>query len=88
MTLLDVVRECPPSSPGLNAVEGVWRLSRERIEAIEPPEFEDRAAFPVHLRRCVAWLNDCKGEHMLMLCTKQKVRARDVQANEGAKTEW
>ena len=88
MALLDVVRECPPSSPGLNAVEGVWRLSRERIEAIESPEFEDRAAFLVHLRWCVAWLNDCKGEHMMMLCINQKVRARDVQANEGAKTEW
>ena len=88
MTLLDVVRECPPSSPGLNAIEGVWRLLRERIEAIEPQEFEDRDASLVHLRRCVAWLNACKGEHMMMLCINQKVRARDVQANEGAKTEW
>ena len=88
MTFLDVVRDCPPSSPVLNAIEGVWRLLRERIEAIESQEFEDRAASGVHLRRCVAWLNDCKGEHMLMLCTNQKVRARGVQANEGAKTEW
>ena len=88
MTFLDVVRDCPPSSPGLNAIEGMWSLLREGIEAIESQEFEDRAASGVHLRRCVAWLNDCKGEHMLMFCTSQKVRARDVQANEGAKTGW
>ena len=84
MTLLDVLRGCPPSSRGLNAIDGVWRLLRERIEAIEPQEFEDTAASLVHLRRCVAWLNDCKGEHMMMLCINQKVRAGDVQANEVA----
>ena len=59
-----------------------------RIEATTLQVFEDRASFLVHLRQCVAWLNDCRGEHMLMLCISQKVRARDVQANEGAKTEW
>ena len=82
------MRDCPPSSPSLNAIEGVWRLLRERIEAIELHEFEDRAAFLIHLRRCVAWLDDCKGQHKPMLSINQKVRARDVQANEGAKIEW
>ena len=84
----NVVRDFPPSSPDLNAVEGVWRLLRERIEATEPLAFEDRATFLVRLRRCVTWLNDDKAEHVLTLCTNQKVRAKHVQANSGAKTEW
>ena len=78
----------PKSSPDLNAIEGVWRFLRERIDATAPTVIETRPEFLVRLRRCVAWLNEHRREHMLYLCTNQKERAADVQKLGGAKTKW
>lgn len=82
------VEDFPKSSADLNAIEGVWRLLKERLSDTEPEEFESRADFLVRLRRAVAWLNSNRAEHMLYLCTNQKERAQDVLDLLGAKTKW
>ena len=59
-----------------------------RLEATQPEEFEDRAAFLVRLRRCVRWLNDNQQAEALTRCRNQKDRAKDVLFLLGAKTKW
>jgi hypothetical protein len=83
-----VVKEFPKCSPDLNAIEGQWATLRQRLQATEPEDFEDRAAFLVRVRRCVTWLNDNKGDEARKMCTNQKERARDVRLLLGAKTKW
>ena len=83
-----LMEDFPKSSPDLNAIEGWWRILRERLEATAPEAIEGRADFVSRLRRTVAWLNDNKWEDGLVLCTNQKVRAREVQKLKGAKTKW
>ena len=78
----------PRSSPDLNAIEGVWNLFRQRLEATQPSEIERRAAFLARLRRCVTWLNVHESETMLKLCTNQKERAQDVSDLRGTRTKW
>eukprot|EP00974_Lingulodinium_polyedra_P114498 11085695-Lingulodinium_polyedra.AAC.1 len=41
----------PKHSPDLNAIEGWWRVLRQRLEQTAPEEFEDRDAFLLRLRR-------------------------------------
>eukprot|EP00974_Lingulodinium_polyedra_P011223 1083658-Lingulodinium_polyedra.AAC.1 len=62
----------PKHSPDLNAIEGWWRVLRERLEQTAPEEFEDRDAFLLRLKRTVKWLNDHRWEEGLALCTNQK----------------
>jgi hypothetical protein len=83
-----VVSGHPKSSPDLNAIEGVWRLLKERLEATEPEGVETRAEFLARLRRSVNWLNEHKEEDMLNMCTNQKVRAKEVLERGGAKCSW
>ena len=84
----DVVEEHPKYSPDLNAIEGWWRVLRERLEQTEPEEMEGREAFIARLRRTVLWLNMHRSAHGLYLCTHQKERAGDVEKLLGAKTKW
>eukprot|EP00973_Karenia_brevis_P022192 3054071-Karenia_brevis.AAC.1 len=67
-----VVEDFPKSSPDLNAIEGMWKIVRERMYAMEPDEFESRADFLARLRRAVHWLNDNNWDHQLYLCCNQK----------------
>ena len=83
-----VIEAFPKSSPDLNAIEGVWNLLRQRLEATQPEEFESRSDFLARLRRCAHWLNDNQAEAMLHLCNNQKQRATDVLQLMGAKTKW
>ena len=83
-----VETEFPKYSPDLNAIEGWWRVLRERLEHTEPEEFEGREAFLVRLRRTVKWLNDQKSDDGFVLCTNQKERADDVKDLGGGKTKW
>ena len=73
-----VVGHYPKCSPDLNAIEGWWRILRERLEQSEPEESESRVDFIVRLRRTVHWLNRNRWEQGLRLCTNQKERAADV----------
>ena len=70
-----VVEDHPKYSPDLNAIEGWWRVLRERLEQTEPAEFEGREAFSTRLRRTVLWLNMHRSADGLYLCTNQKERA-------------
>ena len=83
-----IVDKYPKHSPDLNAIEGCWKILRDRLQATEPKTFESRAAFLVRLRRTVVWLNDNNGEHIRKLCTNQRERALDVKLVTGAKTKW
>ena len=80
-----VVKNFPKHSPDLNAIEGWWRVLRERLEMTAPEEMETRARFLLRLRRTVSWLN----AHMLdNVSRNQKARAADVLQLEGARTKW
>ena len=70
-----VVEDHPKYSPDLNAIEGWWRVLRERLEQTEPADFEGREAFITRLRRTVLWLNMHRSADGLYLCTNQKERA-------------
>ena len=83
-----VVQRHPKYSPDLNAIEGWWRVLRERLEQAAPEELETRDAFVARLRRTVNWLNEHRWEQGLKLCTNQKERAADVNLLLGAKTKW
>ena len=80
----DVVKKHTKYSPDLNAIEGWWRVLRERLEQTAPQEYESREAFIARLRRTVHWLNDNRWQEGLKLCTNQKERAADVISLGGA----
>ena len=83
-----VVERHPKYSPDLNAIEGWWRVLRDRLEQAAPEEVETREAFIARLRRTVSWLNVHRWEQGLRLCTNKKERAADVILLKGAKTKW
>ena len=72
----------------MNAIEGWWKLLRQRLEVTEPEEFEGRAAFLVRLGRAATWLNSNRWAQVLQLCTNQKQFALEVIALSGAKSRW
>ena len=78
----------PELSPGLNAIEGWWRVLQQRLHLTAPVSLEPRPAFLARLRRTVTWLNDNAREHGRKLCTNQKERARAVKRLGGARCKW
>ncbi len=83
-----VLKDYPPYSPDLNAIEGWWRRLRQRLEQTAPTEHECRADFLKRLRRTVNRMNvHCRAEGR-KLCRNQKERANDVLALKGAKCKW
>ena len=78
----------PKQSPDLNAIEGWWKVLRDRLDLTAPEEIESREEFVTRLRRTVAWLNINDREHAVALARNQKVRARAVLHQEGARTKW
>ena len=72
----------------LNAIEGWWRVLRERLEQAAPEGLDTRGAFIARLRRTVNWLNEHRWEDGLKLCTNEKGRAADVKLLAGAKAKW
>ena len=83
-----VVKKCPKHFPALNAIEGWWRVLRERLEMTAPEEMETRARFLLRLRRTVSWLNAHRRHDALTVSRNQKARAADVLQLEGARTKW
>ena len=83
-----VVACYPNQSPDLNAIEGWWKVLRDRPDLTAPEEIESREEFVTRLRRTVAWLNINDREHAVALARNQKVRARAVLHQEGARTKW
>ena len=83
-----VVACYPKQSPDLNAIEGWWKVLRDRLDLTAPEEIESREEFVTRLRRTVAWLNINDWEHAVALARNQKVRARAVLHQEGARTKW
>ena len=81
----NAVDNFPKSSPDLNAIEGVWRLLKDRVLETAPKDMETRAEFLARLRRQVHWLNDVMHDHLLKLCTNQKERGREIEELLGAK---
>ena len=78
----------PKYSPDMNAIEGWWRVLRERLEETAPEEIETRSEFIIRMRRTVHWLNENRWEDALALCQNQKVRANESKKLSGAKTSW
>ena len=83
-----VVKNFPKGSPDFNAIEGIWKLLRDRLEMTAPEGLESRESFLVRLRQSVRWLNDNHRDYLLELATNQTQRADDVLELEGAKTKW
>ena len=83
-----VVACYPKQSTDLNAIEAWWKVLRARLDLTAPEEIETREDFVARLRRTVAWLNINARKHALKLARNQKVRARAVLKQEGARTEW
>ena len=82
------VKNFPKCSPDLNAIEGQWRVLRERLEERAPEDMETRDSFLARLRRTVDWLNRNRREGATQLCTNLKTRAHDVKELAGARTKW
>ena len=61
---------------------------RDRLAETHPEGGEDREAFIVRLRNAVSWLNVNKRGTLRKLCRNQKVRAEDVDEQDGHKTQW
>ena len=83
-----VVANFPKCSPDLNAIEGQWRVLRERLEARAPDDMETRESFLARLRRTVDWLNRNRVEGSTQLCTNLKTRAHELKELAGARTKW
>ena len=83
-----VVDSFPKHSPDLNAIEGVWRLLKERLEATAPASLETRSSFLRRVRHAIAWLNETKHNDLMSLCNNQKVRAQEVLSLDGAKSSF
>jgi len=77
-----VVDQHPKHSPDMNAIEGWWKLLRQRLEVTEPEEFEGRAAFLVRLGRAATWLNSNRWAQVLQLFThhSQAIKQPDKNA--------
>jgi len=78
----------PKYSPDLNAIENAWKLLRDRLADTQPAEREDRSAFVRRLRAAASWINRHHKSALLSLSRNQKIRANDVQDNDGYKTKW
>ena len=72
----------------LNAIEGVWKMLREYLEAHAPDGVEARPDFLRRLHGAVRHLNASQHDELLHLCQNQQERAADVLALSGARTKW
>ena len=72
----------------LNAIEGVWRLLRQRLNENTPDGQESRRDFVRRLCGAAAWLNANEHDQLRLLCTNQKARAADIIRLSGTKTKW
>ena len=73
-----LLRNYQKYSPDIIAIEGVWRLVRERLCKTEPAGIETRAQFLGRLRRQVEWLNSNSRDQLMYFCTNQKERAHKI----------
>jgi len=78
----------PKYSPDLNAIEGVWRLLRQRLNENAPAGQESRRYIVRRLCVAAAWLNAKEHDQLRLLCTNQKSQAADMIRLSGAKTNW
>ena len=78
----------PKYSPDLNAIEGVWRLLRQRLNENTPAGQESRLDFVRRLCGAAAWLNANEHDELRLLCTNEKSRAADIIRLSGPKTKW
>ena len=72
----------------MNASEGVWARLRQILNETAPTGRETRQVFVKRLRRSAQKLNQRYRKDLLILCTNQKVRAREVLERGGATTKW
>ncbi len=85
---VEVLQWHPKHSPDLNAIENAWKLLRDRLADTQPTERESRCAFVRRLRAACTWVNGHHGEALSRLSRNQKIRAKDVKANDGYRTQW
>ena len=78
----------PRHSPDLNAIEGVWKLLRERLEATQLAERETREQFVRRLYAARDYVNKHYRSTLRTLSRNQKVRAQDLVDNDGHHIDW
>ena len=72
----------------MNAIENAWALLRDRFHVTQPTGIEGRSDFVARLRNAIRWVNVNRREQLVMLCSNQKERARDVLLLKGGRTTW
>ena len=85
-----LVEDFPVSSQDFNAIEGVWKILRDRLAATLPTQRETREAFIKRILAAVAWINRNRSDQLWKLATNQKERANDClnSVPKGARTKW
>ena len=87
---LPLVEGYPRSSQDFNAIENVWAILKERLDATVPVRLETRGDFIKRLKGAVAWANRYRSHQLWSLSTNQKERADDCLATKpaGGRTKW
>ena len=82
------LKKFPKCSPDLNAIEQVWHLLRQMLDASAPEIIESRSEFLIRFRKAVRALNTKCRAQLLAMCSDQQDRAREVLRLHGARTAW
>ena len=87
---LKLVDNYPKSSQDFNAIENVWGLLKERLNATQPRTLEYRDAFINRLHAAVRWANTHRAGQLKRWSTNQKERAQACLKTKppGGRTIW
>ena len=78
----------PRCSQDFNAIENAWNLLRQRLAETLPRAMETRDDFIIRLRQAVVFLNRYRKNRLEELSRNQKVRCKECEKLEGARTSW
>ena len=78
----------PVSSQDFNAIENAWDLLRKRLAETMPRALEARDGFIIRLHEAVVFINRYRKNRLEELSRNQKVRCKECEDLEGARTSW
>lgn len=78
----------PRVSQDFNAIENAWFLLRQRLDETMPKAMETRDDFIGRLNQAVVFLNRYRKNRLEELSRNQKVRCKECEELEGARTSW